>query len=158
MKKLLFTAVVVSLLIVGCTPQNPPKQVHHNTPTPLLTRPPRLFLAVTPTVTPKPPNRSATALPAAQGEIVINPDYIQSLNEVYAVGLRAARNPSNIAWLTRQALYAQLEHMATLVDDPLKAQTERLLIDFKIGLELRDTRPIKKALESIQEIRQALVD
>lgn len=143
--------------MTACTGKSLPPPAAQRTPTPLPFGPPGFFLGAAYTATPKPPNRSVAAQPGPQGEATISPDYIEALNEVYTAGLRAAQNPANVTWQIRSSLYTKIKHMTTLIENPqIKAQTERLLTDFKIGLELQDARPIKKALENIQEIRQIL--
>lgn len=140
-----------------CTGKSLPTPAAQHTAKPLLTSTLPFEPTATHTALPTQPNRSLQVQPGPPGEVTINPDYIEALNEVYTAGLRAAQNPANVAWQIRSSLYAKIKHMTTLVEDPqIKAQTERLLVDFKIGLELMDERPIKKALESIQEIRQML--
>lgn len=158
MRKLLLIAVVLNLLMTACTPQNLPPSNIRTTPIPPLIGPPRFGSTVTPMVTHTSPIRSATALPAVQEKIQVSSDYITGLNEAFAMGKEALQaGIENMSWPKRVALYAQLEHMVTLTtNQKLQAQTARLLVDFKIGLELIDERTVKKALENIRKIREMI--
>ena len=159
MKNPLFFIGVLASILIGCTPKIPLTAIHYK-PVPPLTKPPRFESAVNPMVTHTSPIRSATAQWAAQEEIQVSSDYITDLNEVFAVGKEALQTGiENMSWPKRVALYAQLEHMVTLTtNQKLQAQTARLLVDFKIGLELIDERTVKKALENIRKIREMIND
>lgn len=102
---------------------------------------------------------TGTPIPQAKNKKPKTP--VLAVPEKYKQGLSAVEGLFTVAieedksfddkW--KDGLYRKLKKLVKVSPEPLREDTERLLADAKLGLELGDKKPLRKALRSIQEIK-----
>lgn len=142
--------VVLTLLLVGCTPAMVTK-------TPKLEIPVASKQATTLQFLP-----TGTIVPQTQNKKLKTPvlkatnKYKRGLNHVEELVKLALAEDKSLDNKWKEELYQKIKDLRAIAPDPLYDKTSRLLADIRLGVELADPTPIQKALNDIQEIKSMI--
>jgi hypothetical protein len=88
--------------------------------------------------------------------VIASRGYIGCLEEAKALGTQALEENKWNDYFWKQDLYELLRHLETVAPEEFKSQTARLFVDMRKGLEFMDHRPIREALNSIDQIQSQM--